>query len=260
MPSGTAVSFDGNDLQTSSIITSKINKGFPDKSLSLFPIARSNRSLISATNYPSRKITISGKLIAQSIPAMDALEDTFKSYFRDTDSNLDFGHNGGTRRFIATVNGLSVDRPDGLQYADFAIEFICTNPFGIDTAATSLLSATGRTAQTYTDNLAIGGTAPLQYPTITYTITSVTGGTNGTISFGNPANGQQISITRSFIAGDQVIIDCNPLTRSVKVNGTDVDFTGAFIEYDPATQQITYADSFTTRNFSIDINHVKHYL
>jgi hypothetical protein len=257
---GTAISFDGNSLQTANIITSKIDKGFPDKNMSFLPIARANRSLISGVNYPSRRIRISGKLQGSSIANMDALEDTFKAYFNDQDSYLDIGHNGGTRRFIATVNGMAVDRPDGLQYADFAIEFVCTNPFGIDTSSTSLLSATARTSASYTDSLTIAGTAPLQYPVITITIGSVTGGTNKTITVGNPNNGQQISITNTFIAGNVIVIDCNPLTRSVKIDGTDVAFSGAFMEYTVGAQQISYVDSFTTRQFNISVDYIKHYM
>lgn len=261
---GTAVSFDSNDLQTSSIITSQIDAAsIPEKDAKLYSLAHANASKIPFTSYPSKKIVISGKLIASSIANMDALEDTFKSYFRGTDKNLDIGFNGGTRRFIATVNSIAIDRPGGLQFANFTIEFVCTQPFGQATSVTTPSSsfspsAAGRTSGSYTDAITFTGTAPYQLPVITITITAVTGGT-GYLAVGNSGNNQGITITgQTFVATDVIEIDCK--NKTVKKNGVAIDFLGAFPEFPPGAQSLSYSDGFTTRTFTIAVTYYPLYL
>lgn len=250
----TNITFDGNDLQTASILTSSIqHASIPAKDMKLLSLAHANRSSIPYSNYPSRSIRISGKLVAASIAAMDALEDTFKGYFRGQDKNLDIDFNSGTRRYIATLSGLSIDRPGGLQFANFDAEFVCTEPFGRNTASTSALSADNRTSAAYTDEHTFLGTAPYQLPVITITIDAVTGGT-GFLKFSNSGNGQGILITgQTFAAADVIIIDC--VEKSVTLNGEDIDFIGAFPEFPPGTQSFSYTDGFTTRTFDIDVDY-----
>ncbi len=182
---------------------------------------------------------------------MDALEDTFKGYFRERDQNLDKGHNGGTRRFVASVESLVIKRPGGLAFADFEVGLVCTDPFGRETSTTSALSASGRTAATYSDNHTFLGNAPFQLAIATITLSAVTGGTAKTITWGNAGNGQAISVTRTWAAADVLVI--NPVLNSVTVNGVEVDFTGAFPEFPPGAQSMAYDDGFTTRTFTISV-------
>lgn len=260
----TSITFNSNSLQSASVITSQINSGsIPERDVKLFALAHANRSVIPDDNYPSRRITISGKLIAASVTAMDVLEDTFKAYFRGKDKNLDIGNNGGSRRFIATANSVSIDRPGGLQHADFSVEFICTQPFGKATTATTPSSsfspsAAARTLSGYTDAITFAGTAPYQLPVITITLTAVTGGT-GYLAVSNSGNGQGITITgQSFVNGDVIEIDCE--NKTVKLNGTEIDFLGAFPEFEPGAQSLAYSDGFTTRTFTIAVNYYPLYL
>jgi hypothetical protein len=250
----TSISFDSNSLQTSSILTASIeHASLPAKEAQLYALAHGNKSTIPYVNYPNKSIRVSGKVIGSSVSNLDTLLDTFRGYFRGTDKNLDIGYGGSTRRYIATVNAISIDRPGGLQYANFDIEFICTEPFGRNTTAASALTATGRTAAAYTDDHTFLGTAPFQLPIITITITAVTGGT-GFLKFANSGNGQGILITgQTFAADDIVIINCEE--KSVTLNGEDIDFIGAFPEFPPGDQSFSYTDGFTTRTFDIDVDY-----
>ena len=255
----TSISFDGNDLQTSTIITSEINhESIPQKDAKLYALAHANKSVIPFVSYPSRRIIVSGKVLASSISALDTALDTFRAYFRETDANLDIGYGGGTRRYTATVNGLTIDRPGGLQFANFTIEFLCTQPFGQATSTTSALSASARTSGSYTDAHTFVGTAPYQLPVWTITVNSITDGDNY-MFVGNSANGQGITITGvTFAAADEVVIDC--LNRTVKVNDVEVDFFGAFPEFEPGDQNLLYSDNFTARNIDIDVDYYPLYL
>ena len=257
----TTITFDSNDLQTASILTESIeHSSIPTKDVKLYALAHANKSVIPHVSYPSKRIRISGTLIAASIVAMDALEDTFKSYFRGTDKNLDIGHNSGTRRYIATVNGMSIDRPGGLQYAKFNIEFVCTDPFGRNTSTSSALSADNRTLASYDDDdYVFLGTAPFQLPVITILYDAISGGTAKTVSYGNGDTGQTISITRTWVAGETLVIDT--FNRTVMVDSVEVDFTGAFPIFEPGASSLIYTDDFTTsRTFDIDVDYYPRYL
>jgi phage-related protein len=252
----TAISFDSNDLQTTTILTAEIAHS-RQKNMSAYPIAHANKSEVAFVSYPNRKIVVKGKLIAGGIAAMDALEDAFAGYFNGIKKNLDIGFNGGTRRFIATANAVEVNRPGGLHFGDFAVEFFCSNPFGLDTSTTTALNVTSRTAASYTDAYTFLGTAPIQLPVFTYTLSAVTGGSNASVIIGNLGNGQQITVTRTWTAGEVLVIDC--VNRTVKVNGNPVEYSGAFPEFAPGAQSFSYSDTFTTRQFNLNIVYTKMY-
>lgn len=255
----TGVTFNSNSLQTSSIITGDIDHGsVPDEDIRIYALGHANRSSIAYQGYAQRKVRLRGKVVGTSIANLDSLLDTFKGYFLGKDKNLDIDYNGSTRRYIATKNSLSIDRPYGLLHASFVIEFVCKEPFGRDTSTTSALSASGRTAASYVDAYTFLGTAPFQLPVITITITAVTGGT-GFVKFANSTTGQAILISgQTFVAADVIVIDCE--NRTVTKNGVDIDFIGAFPEFPPGSQSFTYTDGFTTRTFTISVAYYKMYL
>lgn len=250
-----AITFDSNDLQTYSgvtkvgIITNGIeHTNLPDKDIALFALANTNQSVMPYAGYPTKKITIKGAIAGSSSADVDSRIDTFKAYFNGKDKNLDINYNGTTRRYCATANSIAVTKQQKALFAEFQIEFICTLPFGKNTSATTALNASGRTASGYTDSHTFLGTAPYQLPVITITYAAVTGGT-GFVAFGNNANGQGITITdQTWAAADVLEIDV--YNRTVKKNGVEIDFLGAFPEFAPGAQNFSYSDGFTTRTFT----------
>ena len=140
MNPGTSVSFGGNSLQTTSIITNSIGHyDSPVVDAKLIALAHANASTIPYLSYPNKTITIAGKLyVSGNVATMDALIDTFKGYLTGLNKNLDISYNSGTRRYIATMNKTTITRPNDYIGADFSVDFLCTNPFGQDTASTNL--------------------------------------------------------------------------------------------------------------------------
>jgi hypothetical protein len=170
----TNLTFATNSLQTANIVTAEIDHlNLPAQYQPVYPLAHADGSSIPYQGYVSRVIRISGTLIGTSIANLDALIDTFKGYFNGVDQNLDIDYNGTTRRYIATVNAITITRPGNLAYASFQVDFVCSNPFGINTANTTALSQSARTNSTYTDAYTFLGTAPYQLPVATITLTSV---------------------------------------------------------------------------------------
>ncbi len=159
---------------------------------------------------------------------------------------------------MCTLVGLDIDRPGGLAYANFTAQFFCTIPFGMATSATTANTENNMTGATDSWTHSYVGTAPYQLPVVTITIDSGTG-LDGHLTISNNANGQGITIIgQTFVATDVIVIDSK--NRTVKLNGTEIDFLGSFPELAPGSQQINYADGFTTRQFDITITYVPLYM
>lgn len=250
-----AVTFDSNSLQTFTqasnvgIITNSIeHTDLPAKDMALYGIANTNKSAIPYVGYPTRGITIAGAIKGSSDTDLDNRIDAFKQFFLGKDKNLDIAYNGSTRRYIATVNKIGVQRQQKALFATFTIEFVCTEPFGRNTSATTALNASGRTAAGYTDAYTFLGNAPFQLPLITITYAAVSGGASF-VSWGNNANGQGIIVTdQTWVAADVLEIDVQ--NKTVKKNGVEIDFLGAFPEFAPGAQTFSYSDGFTTRTLT----------
>lgn len=255
-----AISFDSNNLQTYTpasvvgIVTNGIeHTNLPAKDAALFGLANTNQSVIPYIGYPSKAITVTGAIVGSTEANLDSRIDSFKAYFLGKDKNLDIEYNGSTRRYVATVNTISVTRRQRALFATFQIEFICTLPFGKNTSATTALSASGRTASGYTDAYTFLGSAPFSLPLITITYSAITGGASY-VSFGNNGNGQGITVTdQTWVTSDVLEIDCE--NRTVKKNGVEIDFLGAFPEFPPGSQNFSYSDGFTTRTFAITVTY-----
>lgn len=264
-----AITYNSNSLQTFSpatntgIITDDIDlDSLADRDLSVFQLAHANASSIPFGNWTGRTIPVTGTIVAATSLALDTLLDTFRGYFTGKDKNLDIDYKGVTRRYIATVNGLSIKRSKNKRMATFSINFLCTIPFGVDTSDTTALNATGRTAAVYSDVHTFVGTAPNQLPVITITLTAVSATGSQQLFFSNNDTGQGIVITRSgWTAGDVIVIDCSdPTNQKVTLNGSPIDFTGAFPEFSPGSHTMTYADSFTSRTMSESVVYKARYM
>lgn len=180
----TALAFNSTSLQSTTpglgITAAKVkHHSIPNKNANTYALAHANRSVLPFVNYPSKQITVSGNIKGSSVSDLDSRIDAFKAALSATNGNLDVGYAGGTRRYIATVTGFDIDDDQGLTTADWTIIFTCTNPFGMNTASTSLLTASGNTAQTTNFAPTFQGTAPYQVPVITLTYSVATApGTN----------------------------------------------------------------------------------
>lgn len=247
----TTILYNTVDLNTATIITSDVDDGGAgERGLSMFSLVNANGAVITDSIYNTKTINITGLLKSTTLAGLEALIDTFHAIFTVRDKNLDIGYGVSTRRYICTAKDVNIKRPvRGANWANFEVSMVATIPFGSDTTTTSALNATGRTAQTYSDNYTFLGSAPVQLPTFTISLTAVTGGTSATVSIGNGGNGQTIVVTRTWAAADILIVDC--YNKTVKVNGVEVTFNGAFPEFPVGAGVLTYVDTFTTRTFSI---------
>lgn len=254
------ITYDSNSLQTFNpatrvgIVTNSIeHTDLPAKDAAMFGLANRNQSVIPYVGYPAKKVTIAGVIKGSTQADLDSRIDTFKGYFNGKDKNLDIVYNGTTRRYIATANSISIKREQKALWATFSIEFVCPQPFGRNTTATVAVNQAARAASSYTDPHTFLGSAPFQLPKLTVTYATITGGASY-VSWGNSTNGQGITITdQTWINGDILEIDCE--AQTVKKNGVEIDFLGAFPEFAPGNQSFTYSDGFTTRSMTELVNY-----
>jgi hypothetical protein len=257
---GQDVSYDSTSVQTDNIITALVDyHSGASRNIKMLAIAHANRSKLTDVDTPSRTISLRGTLEADDIADMDDLEDTFKGIFVGRDRYLDIQHGGSTRRFIATPDAPKIERPGGLNWANFTVDFQCSSPFGVDTTSTALASGSGVTGSSATWSITPSGSAQYQYPIITVTLVSGTQMTNQSMMIGNNNNGQVCTITRDWVGGDIVIID--PLSATpLTVNGIEVEFTGSIPIFEKGAGAVSYSDTFLTRSVSYDIEQYRYWI
>lgn len=255
---GTAISFNSNSLQTDNIITQDIpHFGASGKRATPYTISHANKSVIPFIEYPNKVIPVGGQIVGTSVSDLDTQIDIFNGYMLAENANLDIGYAGSTRRYVSTPTSINITRPNGLLVANFTVQFVCTEAFGKDTAVTTAISASGRTMALYDDSYTFEGTAPYQLPVITVTYSAVGDVTSKSVSISNNDTGQTITVTRIFTAGD--VLQVVASTGKVTVNGTEVEFSGAFPVFVPGAGTVGYSDGFSTRTFDYDVSYTKRY-
>lgn len=261
------ISFNGNSYQTYNpttdvgIISNVIDHtDGPDSTFELLAIVNANASSAGDNDSPGRTIPIGGVIKGSTQVDLDQRIDAFKASLVGKEKNLDINYAGSTRRYIATAptRGVKIKRDGTKLYANFTVQFLCSQPFGRDTAYTTLISELNHTTGTYTANPTIGGTAEYQLPVFTITIDALTG-TGDYVQISNDANEQAILIFgQSLTSGDILVIDCE--RRIVTLNGAQIDYNGTLLELTTGANSITYTDGFTTRTVDIEAKYYKRYL
>lgn len=260
------IAFNANSLQTFNrstrvgIITDHIDlESVAEKDISVYALAHTDQSAITGEVYPSRTIQITGTIASDTPTNLSALLDTFRGYLNGRNKNLDIGYGGIVRRYIATAQAPTITRSEDKKYAKFTLTFLCVIPFGVDTTNTTAVNQTGRTLNAYSDTYTFVGSAPVQLPVATLTLTALSSTGAQQMYFGNNDTGQTITITRAnWAVNDVVVIDS--AQRRVTVNGIDVDFAGAFPEFTSASHVIVYGDTFTSRTLTESVVYAKRYL
>lgn len=252
-------SFDGNQLTSISGLSILATDPYkaPKRTLSSFLLARTNKMRTTSAFYTQKSVSIR---IAIQTPSRGVTEQSFDALMKIVQGQtkeLILSQAGGVRKYFCTLASVDMVRAGG-SYMEFTLVFNCDDNFGYDTGYTTALSLSGITAATRGDAVPFDGSAPWQAPLITIFYTALTGGTSKSVVIGNLATGQQITVTRTWAAGDRLEIDT--YNRTVKVNGTEVAFTGAFPEFAPALGNWTYSDGLTTRTFNATITYYKRYI
>jgi hypothetical protein len=242
--SATSITYDSFNLNNSTTITGDLDDASAyERELDIYNLARTSGAVISDSRYRTKHIMVSGQLQGTSPSNLESLIDTFHAALSVQSKNLDIGYNGTTRRYVSTPAKVSVTREvRAASWAKFEIDFIATD-YGQATSSDSLYSGSVTTPTSSSVSLDIGGSAPDQYLDISVTIGSGFVGSTNTLTVSNPVTGQTLSITRAWTAADVAVISCK--NQTVTVNGTEVDYSGAFPAYSPGNaQSLTIGGTF----------------
>lgn len=206
-------------------------------------IPRSSGMYLTADYFREYTIEASGIAVQSTAAALDAYLDTVRKNLRAREGNLDYTDaNGTVKRFTATLDSyqdLFADRQGyNITVCPWKASFKCKTPFGKAKSytATSITIGTSPTSQTFTNS----GTykAPAVFSLNFASASSVT-----TIEIQNALTGEDILYTGSASAADYFVFDGE--NKQVLKNGSAVDFTGSFINFDLGGNVITFTISGT---------------
>lgn len=259
MPVPIGLSYNGFNMQTSTVVTVEFNDAQTfTRNLGVFKRVRRAGSLITNDTYEDRVIAVSGNLEQTSVTALEAAIDDFENALSAKYGELDIDYEGSTRRYVATPQRVAFPREHrGSTWAGFEVDFLITE-YGKDTASTTLINNVSKTTSPATQAMTVDGSAPQQYLIISVTLDSFTGASLNTITIGNNETTQAVSVSRQWLATDVLVIDVE--NQTCKVNGTLVDYSGAFPQFKPGSRTLSYADDMTARGVHVTATYVKRWL
>ena len=245
--------FDLNTLEGINI-TNYSTRDLPARNLTSSKLARANKSLLTSAEYASKSVSITGFSGGNNWEEIVDNFDRLKGHVQDIEGIIGVKQGSKDIEYIGTLNGVSYEEFG--QNIGFTLTFLCSNPIGRDASGSNLFEATNITTSTLTKTFTVGGSA-LAAPRFTFVLTSVTGGTNKSISLLNAATSKGIKITRNWTSGD--ILNINSDTMEVLVNGISIDFQGQFPTYLPGNRTLQYIDDFSNRNITLSAIYTRQY-
>lgn len=216
------ITFDGTSLVSTPFRVSKItHENADNRTLNLQDLARQRGGVLLNAEYKPRIIRIFGNVTGTDNEDLEGNIDEFKELLNRQGKNLDISYSTGTRRFVATAQGMKIEREFfNLNYAPFEVEMLIPDGIGTDITTTTS-TTTALTSKTLTDTLTVFGTVdPKMKVTVTVTAASAI-----TALF-LLVNGFKITLTNAIVAGDIIIFDAT--TMKVTLNGVEKDYTGIF--------------------------------
>lgn len=252
------MTFDGFDMQAGGIVTSRTTFYSPAKrNIQEEQLAESDGVVFVKDFLGAKSFTCSGTLKASTIAATDTLIDTFLAAMNKSKKLFVIDYAGGSRQIMVTPQLPIIVREDGLNLATWSIEFKSENSAASDTTSSTLITSTAITTTATPIALTVVGSYKAE-PYITFTLTSVTGGTSKTITISNGTSLRGISINRTWANGD--ILEIDSLNKTVYVNSVAVESTGLWPSWDSGAGSLLYNDDFTTRSGTIVATYTKRYL
>ena len=250
-----------NNVSLSSVfgvrILRRVVHPIPPRAISAGELANDDGAKLVSANYKAREIVIEGDITRNLRSQMEDSRDLLLALLTPTEAPLELDQSGVRRKYTATVSNIIFSEAKG-GYLPFSITFLCSDPFGYNTTPTAI--ALGAAVTTFysekTFNI-LGSIYAL--PAITVIVNTHTGTTSNRISLTNPDTGEVISIDRDWTNADSLVVDC--ANRTVKVNGTAVNYIGKFPKYNPKIgNKLVYQDDFTARNVTLQFSYTKRWL
>lgn len=255
---GSDVYFDGNNIASISgvVITNRKVADIPNRDLKMGKVARADKSVLTSAEYGSKEIVFEGLVSGTTGRSNTELViASMLSLLQEPNKELRFERFGFDITYTATLSGYTTDFKGG--NCIFSLTFIATDPLAYENTNTQLIQPTNIVASTNTSAIVVDGSYKAA-PVFTITISSVTGTSSSYITINNNSTGSGITVTRTWSAGEILIINC--LTRKVTVSGVEVAFTGLFPSFNIGSSNVGYIDNFTARSVVLSAVYQRRYV
>jgi phage-related protein len=254
---GIGVKFGSYDMQDDGVVVSETDVySAPPNDIQAVELAGRDGALIVQQRYKSKRFTADGHIQKDTIVELETTLDAFKAAMASKNQAFDIDYAGGVRRFLASAENIIIARK-GPTTCGFSVEFLSPDGMGWDIDGIALLSPTSVSASAQTYAVTVGGSYMAE-PLLTYTLSSVTGGTNKTVTLSNGGSLRGLSVTRTWSSGD--VLEVDSLKKTVYVNDVPTDFLGQFPTWQPGAGTLDYLDDFTTRTASVQMTYTRRYL
>ena len=226
----------------------------PDRILTDNKLARANRSLLTSAEYSAKDIQVTGYVggadhgtVQLNFDRLKGRVQDFEGLIRVAQGDTDVEYTGTLNQIIKEMVGPNIK---------FTLVFKCSNPIGRDAVGRALFNPVNITTSTLTLPFQVDGSF-IASPRFSFVFTTITGGTNKTVTLLNAATNKGIKVTRNWASGD--ILSINSDTFEVVVNGQSIDFDGQFPTFYPGGRSLQYIDDFTTRDATLSSIYTRQY-
>ena len=220
-------------FQNANVISQYFRQSNPNPQIGYRALPRADGRFAEVLRYESTALDIEGTIQSTSRAAMEALLDDMRrviSPLTAAGGTLQLTMAGAPRLWdncypTATIGQMYHGRDFyHVLYCPFKITFESNHPYG-RAASRTIYSPTSSVTADHTFGLTNDGTAPGE---LIVTIPVLTAGTLSQITITNNTTGEAITIARSFSNGDTLEVNAEGKFPTVKVNGSNVDFSGIF--------------------------------
>lgn len=229
---------------------------FPKRKLSIYNLVKGDANKITGGIYTGKTINIRIGISRNSRSNVEQSIDSLNALLYGLEKDLLVAQSGTTRRYVATLEDI-VPIQDGGMYWEATLVFALSDLFGYEVNYQLIINATNLTSGIYGWSGNYSGSAEWQVPIIEIYYNSISTNNPASVIIGNGATGQHITINRTWVTGDRLII--NAQTGSVSVNGAEVVYQGAIPKFRPGFGTVTYNDDFISRTFNVFIKYYKRF-
>lgn len=244
-------------LQNANILTEFVKVSAPDLALNQRGFPRADGVYQETAYYRVNRIKLSGTIHGADRAALETLADNMRKYLSEFGGTLRIYWAGAARYYddcYATNLNVLLDSRDfyHVDWCPWSVEFVSQHPFARSLDRTILdapYAITTSPTNFIVDNAGNATTDPI------ITVGLVTVGTLSAFTIENTQNGDSITISGSFSDGDTIEIDGE--NKTVKKNGTAIDYSGVIPRAVPGSNIFemtltgaSYSLSFTEQHYS----------
>lgn len=271
------ITFNGENLNA--IVDAKLFfhdfNVLPERDIKKFPLARANRTVVTAAHFISKEITLSFFMQGCDRCSTECALNHLKQLTQCKNGTLGVIQCFGSA--IATSGEPFTDMtdcsPQLIEYRDSTLQdlsiewfgqyarveatFFIADPFGYGTLPVFLAEGCYTSSPTLIDLFITDGTSNEQEPVIELTVNSAT------MPSSDPqlslfSNQRAMTIRRQLAAGDMIVV--NSQTGIVTLNGDPINVNGSFPVFKTSENTLTLTDNFQDRDICYNISYVPRYL